>query len=306
MFEKLVVPTDGSELAEVALPYAEELAGRLDSEVVLLHVCESEEQQTSHMRQLYMGRLTESVERGIQAYRGLAGRPVSEETKVGSLIAIGNPADEIIDYVESQDIGLIIMATHGRSGIRRWTLGSVAAKVLRGSRVPVALIRAGGPSPAMTKKGLLTKALLTLDGSEVGEAALPYVEELAVGLETEVTLLQVVVEPRYFFTGAVPWGYSFQQPQWIEAMKQSARAYLAGIEQRLKAKGIVASSRIESGVAAERILEVAEQIGADFIAMSTHGRSGIARWAFGSVAERLIHAASIPLILVRAQLDVSI
>jgi nucleotide-binding universal stress UspA family protein len=79
MFEKLIVPTDGSELAEVALPYAEELAGRLDSEVVLLNICESEEQRVSHMLQLYMTRLAESVDRGIQAYRKMTGCPESED-----------------------------------------------------------------------------------------------------------------------------------------------------------------------------------------------------------------------------------
>jgi nucleotide-binding universal stress UspA family protein len=213
---------------------------------------------------------------------------------------VGNPADEIIDYAESKHIGLIIMATHGRSGIRRWAVGSVATKVLRGSRVPVALIRVDGTRPVIPKKGLLTKALLPLDGSEVGEAALPYVEELAVGLRTEVTLLQVV-ELKYVATGAQPWDYVPYRPEWLEAMEQSARAYLAGIEQRLKAKGIVANSRIESGASADRIMDVAEHIGADFIAMSTHGRSGVARWAFGSVADRLVHSGKIPLILVRAQ-----
>jgi nucleotide-binding universal stress UspA family protein len=116
----------------------------------------------------------------------------------------------------------------------------------------------------------------------------------------EVTLLQVV-EPKYIAIGAEPWDYSPYRHEWLEAMEQSARAYLAGIEQRLNAKGIVVNSRIESGVATERILEVAEQIGADVIAMSTHGRSGVARWAVGSVADRLAHAGNIPLILVRAR-----
>jgi nucleotide-binding universal stress UspA family protein len=300
MFEKLLVATDGSELAEAALPYAEELAGRLGSEVALLNICESEEQRASNMRQLYMSRLAETLEQGIREYRRLAGGLESEETKVESVIVTGNPAEEIIDYAETQHVSLIIMATHGRSGIRRWTMGSVATKVLRGSSVPLALIKAGEPRPAMRERWLLAKALLPLDGSEVGETAVAYVEELAVRLKMEVTLLQVV-EPKYIAIGAEPWDYSPYRQEWLEAMEQSACAYLAGIEQRLNAKGIVVNSRIESGVATERILEVAEQIGADVIAMSTHGRSGVARWAIGSVADRLAHAGNIPLILVRAR-----
>jgi nucleotide-binding universal stress UspA family protein len=304
MLEKLLVPTDGSELAETALPYAEELAGRLNAEVVLLHVCESEEQRVSETNQLYLSRLSESVEQGIREHRRVGASAEGAEIKVESVTVVGNPADEIIDYAKSKHIGLIVMATHGRTGIRRWAVGSVATKVLRGSIVPVALIRASGPSAATPKKGLLTKVLLPLDGSEVGEAALPYVEELAVRLRTEVTLLQVV-EPKYVAIGAQPWDYVPYRPEWLEAAEQSARSYLAGIEQRLKAKGIVASSTIESGAAAERIMEVAEQIGADVIAMSTHGRSGVARWALGSIADRLVNAGNIPLILVRAQRDTS-
>jgi nucleotide-binding universal stress UspA family protein len=305
MFEKLLVPIDGSELAEVALPYAEELAGRLGSAVVLLQVCELESERTSHERQFYMSRLAEIVERGVREYRMLATRSESEEIGVESVMVVGNPAEEIIDYAETKGIGLIIMATHGRSGIRRWTVGSVADKVLRGTSIPVALIRAGKTRPAVREKGMLTKALLPLDGSEVGEAALPYVEDLAVRLKTEVTILQVV-EPKYFVMGAEPWVYTPPYwPEWLESMKESARTYLAGIEQRLKAKGVVASSRIEMGAAAEQIIEVAEQVDADVIAMSTHGRSGIARWALGSVADRVLYYGNIPLLLVRARQDAS-
>jgi nucleotide-binding universal stress UspA family protein len=191
------------------------------------------------------------------------------------------------------------MATHGRSGVGRWTVGSVADKVLRGSQVPVVLIRAAGPQ-SLRRKGILTKALLPLDGSKVGEAALPYVEDLAARLKTEVVLMQVV-EPKYVAIGAEPWDYSPYRAEWISAMEQSARAYLTGIEQRLKAKGIAVSSRIESGAAADKVIEVAEQTSVDVIAMSTHGRSGLARWALGSVADKLIHSASIPVILVRAR-----
>ena len=304
MFERLLVPIDGSELAEAALPYAEELAGRLGSEVVLLQVCESEEERTSHMRQLYISRLAEAVERGTREYRRLAGRPESEEIKVESVIMAGNPAEKIIEYAENKDIGLIIMATHGRSGTKRWAVGSVADKVLRGTCIPVALIRAGKARPAAGEKGMLTKALLPLDGSEVGEAALPYLEDLAVRLKTEVTILQVV-EPKYPAFAAEPWDYSPYRQEWLAAMEESARTYLAGIEQRLKAKGVVVSSRIETGAAAERIIEVAEQIDVDFIAMSTHGRSGVGRWVFGSVADRVLYSGNFPLILVRARRDAS-
>ena len=170
MYEKILVPLDGSELAELALPYAEELAGRLGSEVNLLAVSRSAETESYHEHLIYIERMVEPTKRGAERYRK---KPYEGAIKVESVVLVGHPAEEIVDYADKADIDLIVMATHGRSGIRRWALGSVADKVVRATKRPVALIRAKDARSDVREKGILNKALILLDGSKEGEAVIP-------------------------------------------------------------------------------------------------------------------------------------
>jgi len=142
MYEKILVPLDGSELAEIALPYAEEMAVRLGSEITLFSVSETAEAPEYHKHQVYLDGVADSTKRGAKRYLEMPKGVI----KVEQAIAVGQPAEEIVDYAEKQGISLIIMATHGRSGIGRWTLGSVAEKVVRAGTTPVLLVRALGAS----------------------------------------------------------------------------------------------------------------------------------------------------------------
>ena len=128
MYERILVPLDGSELAEGALPYVEEVAARLNSEVILFTVCVAGDCLERPMR-AYLEKKAEELE------------PLG--IKASLLVAEGNVANEILDFAEKNNIGLIIISTHGRSGISRWALGSVADKVLHCSVVPVMLFRVG-------------------------------------------------------------------------------------------------------------------------------------------------------------------
>ena len=124
MYEKILVPLDMSELAEVALPYAEELAARLESEVTLIYVRAPAENPTDPIHPAYLQEM-------VEATKHFAESNLKKAIKVRSAIIVGLPAGEIVDYADKEDFGLIVMATHGRSGIRRWVLGSVADKVMR-------------------------------------------------------------------------------------------------------------------------------------------------------------------------------
>ncbi|MBI2957560.1 MAG: universal stress protein [Chloroflexi bacterium] len=293
MFERLLVALDGSEQSETTLPYVEEMAGRLGSEVVLLRVCESERRCPADEARTYLEQQAKIVRR-LSVERGA---PVSRrEVSVRTEVRMGKPADNIIDFAAQTGIGLIVMAAHGRSGVTRWAVGSVADKVLRATNLPMALI--SGPAPA--GRELFSRALLPLDGSHVGEAALPYAEELAAKMGTELVLLQVL-EFKYVAYGAEVGGYVPYPQEWLNAAEQSARTYLAGIDARLRARGLKVSWRVESGSAPDTIVQVAEKAKADFIAMSTHGRSGMGRWVMGSVADHVVHNGKMPVILVRAR-----
>lgn len=278
MYEKILVPLDGSKLAEVALIYAEELAGRLGSEITLVSVSDSAGAREYHKHQIYLGKIIEATRRRAAKYRE---QSKDKEIKTELEVLVGHPAEEILAYADTENIGLIVMATHGRSGITRWALGSVADKVVRATRTPVALIRAKGARPDVRKKGIMNKTLVPLDGSKESEAVIPYVKELADKLKTEVTLLQVVAEP--FHASA------------------DAESYLEKTGRLLKSEDITVNYDTRVGAAAEEIIKLADEANMDMIVMSTHGRSGIRRWTLGSVADRVLNGGNTPILLVRAR-----
>ena len=148
------------------------------------------------------------------------------------------------------------------------------------------------------------KILLPLDGSKVGEAALPHIEELVSkvtpGLKVEVTLYQVISSvTRQVVAG----GQSFDVPyteEEMEQIKKKAEDYLDKTGEGLRSKGATVKIRVGVGSAADEIIKAADEINAGFVAMSTHGRSGLSRWAFGSVADRVLRGGNRPVILVRA------
>lgn len=297
MFRRMLVPLDGSELAEVALPYAEKLAGKLGAEITLIHVREPADSQYHHMHQFYIDRMTELTRQGAESYLDL---PKEGAIAVNSLMPVGHPAEHIVEYAEKEDIDLVVMATHGWSGIRRWVLGGVAEKVLRATSRPVALIRAKGARADVREGSLLDKALIPLDGSGEGEAVVPYVEGLASRLGAEVVLLHVIppAAPVY----AIP-GQTFQFPHSqadVELAKAGAEAYLEGVGARLKDKGIAVTTVVRVGNVADEVIKVTDETGADLVAMSSHGMSGVGRWAFGSTADKVLRAGSTPVLLARS------
>ena len=137
MFERILLPLDGSELAEMALPYGEELARRLGSEVILFHVCGPEHQQYEHMHQMYLDSLAETVEHNMRK-----GQPKGTEVKVTTEVEAGEPTENICNLVEKNDIDLIIMTAVSASGLKVGKmLGSVTDHVCRTVPIPVMLIR---------------------------------------------------------------------------------------------------------------------------------------------------------------------
>ena len=296
MYEKILVPLDGSEIAEVALPYAEEMAGRLGSEITLISVSHSAEEQDQQMFQLYIQKTVESIRERAERYLE---KPSERVIQVKSAILVGNPAEEIVDYADRDDIDLIVMATHGRSGIKRWALGSVADKVLSATEQPVVLIRAKNACSYTHEKGILSKVLVPLDGSKESETVIPYIEELTSKLGAEIILFQVLALAYHVHISgdaAVQVAYTEKE---MEPLKISAQSYLEKIGSKFRKEGIPIKCKVRVGAAGHEIIKLADEINADLVAMLTHGRSGIGRWVFGSVAERVMRSGNTPVLLVR-------
>jgi nucleotide-binding universal stress UspA family protein len=140
------------------------------------------------------------------------------------------------------------------------------------------------------------RVLVPLDGSQLAESILPFAEQVAGPSEAEIVLLRVI-EP--LSAGEVMASAGFVTPDTVLARELDAKQYLAGVERRLKAKGFRVDRRLQLGRAADEILTMAQATGADLIAMTTHGRSGIGRLLFGSVAEAVLRASPVPILIRR-------
>ena len=289
MYERIAVPLDGSNLAELALPYAERLAGAFGSELILLLVSEPAESEHRHMQQLYIEKMADL------AKSNLKGKAVT----VKAVILSGESAKEIVDYAERNNISLIIMASHGRSGIMAWAIGSVGNKVLQMINMPILLVRAKTPNIEASTEKLFSRILIPLDGSELGEAALPYVQELSNKLSTEVTLLQVVAPGKHVHTiGGL--NYVPFKEQILESMKTEAIQYLEKVSQKLTGTKAITKRELRIGDAAHEIIEFADETNTSLIAMSTHGYSGVKQWIMGSIAQKILQAGSKPILFVKA------
>ena len=190
MYEGIIVPLDGSELAEVALPYAEEIAGKIGSELILLNVHDPQNGYNSLNHQEYLNKMQKLTKYQIEKYVVSNGH---KDINIAIETLTGNPAEVILEYSSKGHYKLIVMATHGLSGISRWALGSIAAKVVTANaKRLVMLIRAKGSHPDIREKRIFKKALIPLDGSKGSHSIIPYVGTLASKLKMELTLLQVV------------------------------------------------------------------------------------------------------------------
>jgi len=278
MHERIVVPLEGSQLAEVAMPYAEELSGKTGAEIILLSVLQSEEAHEYQKHQIYATKIVNVTKRHIEKYIEKSG---GNAIKVGTATRVGNPAEGILDYVNKGSLNLIVMATHGRSGISRWAVGSVADKVVRTTtRQPLMLIRAKGSHPDMRARRILKKSLVPLDGSAMSEAMIPYIMEIAHSLQMETTLLQVVPKNNHIYA--------------------DAEAYLKSWCSRFEDRGISTRYEVRVGAAADQIIDLADELASDVVAMSTHGQTAISLWSLGSVAQKVLLGGNTPLLLIRA------
>jgi nucleotide-binding universal stress UspA family protein len=289
MLEKILVPLDGSNLSEAALGQAEELAWAFGSEVHLLGVCDCGADKQRRLMQGYLDQTAESL-----------GRNTSETPlKIRATILDGDPAGRVIGYACQERMGLLIVVSHGHSGIRPWTMGSTANRIVHGAPLPVLLLRAA----AVKKKGGLRKSafskiLLPLDGSTAGETALPYVLEVSARLRSEVTLLSVVESGlRVHTIGGLDF-IRFPEEQ-VRKMRQEMSSSLDGAVARFRDRGVEARGRLSSGHAADEIIKHAKEEGASLVAMSSHGKSGLQEWVFGSVSNKVLHAGKSHLLLVK-------
>lgn len=289
MYEKILVPLDGSKLAELALPYAEKLTEAFDSELVLFSSCAPADSKYLHLQQLYIGKMVELVKSHIKE---------GAKVKIQQATTLGEPAREIVNYAKENNVSLIIMSSHGRSGIMLWAMGSTANKVIQQASTPILLIKAKAASP-LEKGEILNRILIPLDGSDTGEAVLPYARELAEKLRAEIILLQVIAPGKHVHTvGGLD--YFLFPEQEVESLKAKASEYLEKVSKKLTGSGIIIKYEVKIGDAAQEIIRFANETDSRLVIISSHGQSNVRQWILGSIANKILQASNTPVLLVRA------
>lgn len=302
MTTRILVPLDGSRLAEQVLPCARMLGQGLPAELVLFRVVSMplEVQDVLEKDILKAGVLISLLEAKANDYlNGIADALRKIGLNASHAVETGPAAEAIVDYANRKAIQLIVMATHGYTGIKRWTHGSVAERVLQSASVPVLMgcgLR-GGLSTGQDAR-LCQQILVPLDGSATAEQVLPPAASIARALEAEMILFRVSI---VHVVGSIV-------GEWIQPLEgdlrtadQLAQNYLDRLAGRLAEQGIEVSTTVQMGAVAESIVEYAQTRKIDMVAMCTHGRTGLKRWAMGSVADRVLRAGGVPILLVRAR-----
>jgi nucleotide-binding universal stress UspA family protein len=280
MLKQILVPLDGSELSERILTRVHTLLFAEGTEVKLIRVLSEREVERAAQSGPDVVDVAQTELSRVAAMLADAGAAVSHE------ILFGDPAEQILAFADGYRPALIAMSTHGRSGISRWVRGSVAERILRHAPFPILFANPAGirATPAfeapsgdedLARELAFHAILVPLDGSERSASILPLVADVAKTYSSRVTLLHVV-------ENEVPLGPA---PDF-----EPLRARLPGVPVAIRAV---------SGTPAETILDVAANELFDLVAMTTHGRSGVARWALGSVAERVMRSCSTPLLVKR-------
>ena len=274
----IVAPLDGSRFSERALPYAIELAKSSGARLILLRAAG---------QPLSLEAVVDPIDAKFDALDDAEAeladtieRIKKAEIAVEPHVYSGEPARAIIDSARLNGAGLIVMATHGRAGLGRWLYGSVADKVIRGSRLPVLLV------PITCEQGWAAdqtrRIVVTLDGSVLAEEVLDGVAPVAAALGAELLLVRVVAPGKS-----------------DEAGVTTAQAYLEGVAQRLRHDGHSVRPLALEGAPAQKVASLAREMDARIIAMATHGRAGVARYVLGSVAAEVLHRSTTPLLVMR-------
>jgi nucleotide-binding universal stress UspA family protein len=273
MLKRIMLPTDGSPESDRAIPYARIIAREQGAEILLIQVVQlpmmiNDEYEGGEAWQQTLGAFEEIAQSNLD---NLSSTLRADGIEVRAEKVLGYPAGALLDFEAEHQPDLVVMGTHGRTGIARFALGSVADRMVRHGTTPVLLVREGPAEPR------LDHAFVMLDGSGLAEEALKAVKLLAGHPLHTLTLFQAVSDT---------------------TDRRPAATYLEGVAARLAKHDL--STRVMTDIGDPGLLFEKAANDADVIVLATHGRGGVDRYRHGSVAERVVHESTKPVLLTRA------
>jgi nucleotide-binding universal stress UspA family protein len=308
MINRILVPLDGSTLAEQVLPYVRILAKGLGTPIELFRSVRPQgEGLADPAHGLYAHQIGANLRDQAMDYLRPIGSSFSDlDVPISYEVQLGDPAVGVIGRADQESGTLVAMCTHGRSGLARWMLGSVTGKVLNATESPLLIIRPQSDQRPAGEIELKT-AIVPLDGSDLAEQSLPYVAALAKGLDLDVKLCRVNPSAEeysvYFEYHPVGGGanvYSGPYEEFAREADASAMSYLHDVRQKLHRQRVWSvEETLLRGRAAGAIVDAAHETPGSLVIMTTHGRSGIGRWLLGSVTDRVVRDSGVPVLVVR-------
>ena len=313
MYRSILVPLDGSPFGEHALPLALGIARRTGATVQILNVLttiatlygESPMFVDDQLEQRLRDRQVESQEKYLdQVARRIE---AASAVKVVKLVDDGEIASTVRAQAVRNNADLIVMTTHGRGPLGRFWLGSVADELVRESPVPVLLMRPSEKDVDLTREPPLKHFLVPLDGSPLAEQMLPYAVELGRFLGADFTLMRVVKPVGTFVPIGDAGTVGFEVQAMVERVEtlqrrlaKEAQDYLERVAGRLREAGLTVLTRVDvAEQPATAILHDAAPAVVDLVALETHGRRGLSRLFLGSVADKVIRGAHVPVLVHR-------
>ena len=296
MFEHILVPLDGSTLAECVLPHVVAFASAFGSRVTLLH---AHARGSDDRGTLFVDPMAWQIDQ-LQSESYLA-RTASRLGELGieaeSVVAEGVAAECVIEYANHHAVDLIVLSSHGKSGLSGWNVSSVVQKIMLRAYRSILIVRAYAQAETLSHRHMYQRVLVPLDGSQRAECAMPVAVSLAAAYDAELILSHVVRWPEMPRRTHLTEKEIELANQLIESNRQEISAYL----QTLKAQLCLdAQTQVLVGRdVALTLHELVDGQGTDLIILSAHGYSGASRWPYGSVATNLISYGNTPLLMVQ-------
>lgn len=299
MFDPILVPLDGSLLAECVLPHAVAIARAFDARIILLRVLEKN--QVNGAAQIFdlLNWQIKKTEAKLYLEK-ISAQLKKFQLQINAIVMEGLMAESITEYAQSQGVKLIILSSHGRSGVSQWGISSVAQKIILGSPTSVMIVRAQQPVGSEVKEQSYKQILVPLDGSQRAEYALPGITALARFHKSRIHILHVVKPPE-MVRRLPPTQEDLDLANRIVKLNLGeAKQYLEQVKSRSRLEAIEGQTHLITGDnAAPALHGLVEQEGIDLVAVNAHGYSGNTQWPYGSLVINLMLYGKVPLLIVQ-------
>ena len=286
VFDKALVPFDGSTQTDRVLSYMTRLARGMNMPLVLASVLAPGARSA-------LDQMRQEVDRHLQE---IVTRLTESGVEATAVVAVGRPVQELVRLAEQEGCNLILLPPRGEASHAWGALGNIREKVIQASPVPILTIPLHEATPDQSIGATITSVIVPLDGSSVAETALPYAEELAQKLAAEIMLVRAV-SPGSLYIGTMA-DVPYIDPRAMELGENEAADYLGRVADKLRDDGFAVSSQHLHAQPAPGIVALASQTPQSLITLTTHGRSALARWFIGSVAEEVVETAETPVLVI--------